>query len=321
MPRAAYSPQPAAGGISYDFTTAVVPTANSFAFTRASSGSRFNSSGTLVLETTNVLRFDYNPATLAIKGMLYEPAATNLRIRSAEIDNASWSKDNVTITANSVAAPDGNTVAETVTDTTTNNVHGGHTGTIATTAATDYTTSHHFKYNSLVFSTLSICEAGSQNGGYAAFNIQTGAVTQSAALTAGTLTGATITDIGGGWYRATVTARIASGSTAYYTVGTANAGTFVTEAYGREIHGGTTNAQYWWGSQAEIGARATSYIPTTTAAVTRAADNASFTIPAGVATLRYTFDDSSTQDVSVSPGSYTIPTNLNRPWIKTIVSL
>lgn len=73
-----------------------------------------------------------------------------------------------------------------------------------------------------------------------------------------------------------------------------------------------------FGVQLETGSKMTSYIPTTTAAVTRAIDQATFTIPAGVTQLKYTFDDNSTQTVSVSPGSYTIPATLNRANIKTI---
>lgn len=76
-----------------------------------------------------------------------------------------------------------------------------------------------------------------------------------------------------------------------------------------------------FGLQVELGSVVTSYIPTTTTQVTRAADNAAFTIPSTVSQLTYTFDDNSTQLVSVSPGAYSIPTNLNRPNILSIVGL
>ena len=74
-----------------------------------------------------------------------------------------------------------------------------------------------------------------------------------------------------------------------------------------------------YGAQLETGSVMTSYIPTTTVAVTRAADSAVFTIPAGIGHLTFTFDDNTTQTVVVSPGSYTIPATLNRPNIKSIV--
>lgn len=70
--------------------------------------------------------------------------------------------------------------------------------------------------------------------------------------------------------------------------------------------------------QLELGAFSTSFILTTGAAATRAADALSFTIPAGVTRLRYTFDDNSTQDVAVTAGAYTVPTDLNRAHIKRI---
>jgi len=50
---------------------------NAGTFTRTSSGWRFNASGQLVEETTDAPRFDYDPLTLAIKGLLIEEQRTN----------------------------------------------------------------------------------------------------------------------------------------------------------------------------------------------------------------------------------------------------
>ena len=46
---------------------------------------------------------------------------------------------------------------------------------------------------------------------------------------------------------------------------------------------------------------------------------ASFTIPSSIGHLAYTFGNGATQTVPVSPGAYTIPANLNSPWVAKIV--
>jgi hypothetical protein len=57
-------------------------------FTRASSATRVNSSGTIVTASTDVARIDYDPVTLACKGLLFEEARTNLLTYSEQFDNA-----------------------------------------------------------------------------------------------------------------------------------------------------------------------------------------------------------------------------------------
>jgi hypothetical protein len=54
-----------------------------FTLTRASAGWAFNSAGVLTSYATNVPRFDYDPATLAPRGLLLEEARTNLFLNSA----------------------------------------------------------------------------------------------------------------------------------------------------------------------------------------------------------------------------------------------
>lgn len=81
----------------------------------------------------------------------------------------------------------------------------------------------------------------------------------------------------------------------------------------------------FFGMQLELAAGAgyfathsSSYIATTTAGVTRSADVVTFAQPANCGHNTYTFSDGTTQTVSQSSGTATVPTNLNLPNIKFI---
>lgn len=63
-------------------------------FTRASTAWYFNSAGVLTAAAANAPRFDYDPATLQLKGMLVERAGTNLVLNSSVLATQS-----VTVTA------------------------------------------------------------------------------------------------------------------------------------------------------------------------------------------------------------------------------
>jgi len=58
--------------------------------------------------------------TLWQQGYLCEPQITNRLLYSEDFSNAAWAKTNVTVTANSTAAPDGTTTADTLTATAAN---------------------------------------------------------------------------------------------------------------------------------------------------------------------------------------------------------
>ncbi len=60
-------------------------------------------------------RFDFDPVTLAARGLLVEEQRTNLLTYSEQFDNAAWVKSGTTVTANAAAAPNGTVTADLVT--------------------------------------------------------------------------------------------------------------------------------------------------------------------------------------------------------------
>lgn len=94
-----------------DFTTASLD--SRVTVTRAlNTATAINSSGFIAVVNANLPRFDYNPVTLACKGLLIEEARTNILTYSEQFDNAAWAKLNVTVSANNTTSPDGTLNAE-----------------------------------------------------------------------------------------------------------------------------------------------------------------------------------------------------------------
>ena len=80
---------------------------------RASARTVTNSAGTLVSRASGEWALDYDPATLAVRGIPVEEQRTNLLLRNQQLDDAAWIRSGLSsVTANAVAAPDGTTTAE-----------------------------------------------------------------------------------------------------------------------------------------------------------------------------------------------------------------
>lgn len=208
-------------------------------------------------------RFDHNPITGESLGLLIEEQRTNLVLRSEEFDNAAWIKDSATISANSTTAPNGTVTADKIVSAAATAATG--VGQTTTFAVATYTGSVYAKIGEARFVQLLWSSSASTN--YANFDLQTGTVT------AGTYTSATITSVGDGWYRLTITSTLAAGSGGLF-AWLQNSGTAVR---GASYIGDGTSGIFLWGAQLEAGAFATSYIPTVASQVTRAADSASIT--------------------------------------------
>ena len=291
--------------------------------TGGTNGTRVNIGGTLVV--ASAARFDYSPSSVGtFRGLLYEPAQTNLLIKSEDF-STTWTPVSGSVTANTTVSPDGNTTADTFAEDTSTgrhilyqapNIVGG-----------IYEFSVYVKAGTGRYIQVQIGAAASDNSGVIA-DLQTGTITDTKIGTSAAVTSSSIQDAGGGWYRIVVRYRNASGGTAIPTYAIIAGSDSATPTYDANLsptYAGTGRTWRVWGAQLTTVLRRTgpvSYIPTAAATVTRAAEVMSITIPSGVTSVRVTADDSSTEDlIGLSAGSYTMPINLYRPGIKSIVSV
>ena len=232
-------------------------------FTRASTGTFVGSDGLLQSATTNEARFDHNPTTGESLGLLVEEARTNLLLRSEEFDNASWTNGNTTESGNVAVAPNGTLTADKLIE----NSGAGFKSIEQAVAISALTYTFSVYVKAVERSIIQLLWSGGASTNFANFNLATGTVT------AGTYTSATITPAGSDWFRLSITSVLAAGTFS----GIISLQTSASATRAASYTGNGTSGIYLWGAQLEAGASPTSYIPTTTATATRAADVASIT--------------------------------------------
>lgn len=241
--------------------------------TVANRSTRINKDGFIETVLDNVPRLDY-PLGGAVNGcpaLLLEPSAINSFIESQTLFTTHFVQG-LTLTGytNAATSPDGSVTAEKFVPDTANGVHGIANGSLlAITSGTTYTFSLFVKsdggpYNLIALQFDSATAWGATRN--CIFNASNGTNFSVPA-------GATMTseNYGNGWYRlrATLTA-VGSVAAAQYQYRI-----YVTNPSGSlswAAPSGNTNGIFCWGAQLETGSVATSYIPTTTAAITRSAE-------------------------------------------------
>jgi hypothetical protein len=210
---------------------------------------------------SNVPRLDYLGSTCPRLNL--EPQRTNLVTFSEQMDNASWIKLNGSVTANTAVSPDGYTNADKFVPNTTSGVHALRSNIFNQSAIA----SHSWFVKADGYSKIAVRES-ELVGNYASFNLSTGALISTNAT-------GSIVNYGNGWYRCTLVDT---------TIGLLAQTSIVVlpDSYttGDPLvnwSGDGTKGVLAYGAMVEIGAYATSYIPTLAASVTRVADAASKT--------------------------------------------
>jgi len=235
----------------------------------------------------NIPRLDYfaSGGVTGCPALLVEPSGKNEAFHSETwASGSNWHLSEggtprvtrATGSTDAFKAPDGTFTANALSPTSGNvfhNIYSNSSTNIAFTSGTIYTQSAFFKagtgdagrYVQLTFGSARFTQLG-----FANFDLQVGAVVASGGTSADTNRNARIENYGNGWYRCSFTATCNVNGTA---IGL-QAGLITASGATRlpTFAGTVTDVLYGWGAQLEASSVATSYIPTTTAAITRNAD-------------------------------------------------
>jgi hypothetical protein len=219
--------------------------------------------------TLNIPRLDYSLG--GCPNILLEPQRTNLLLQSSSFDSASWNKTRSTVTANATTSPSGVMDADTFTADGSSGVHQV-TQSVSVTSGTTYTYSIYVKKDTNNFVQLGASSTIFGLNFLANFDLNNGVVGS-----VGSSTTASIQDVGNGWYRCIIT-----GAATATTSGSISALIVPSASSARAESNTLSTSVFFWGAQLEAGSYATSYIPTTTASVTRNADQC---VKTGIADL------------------------------------
>ena len=210
-------------------------------------------------------------ATVTGSNGLIKWAPNNVLLQSESLDNASWTKQASTITANNTLAPDGTITADKIVEAATTAAHGVRQS--AALSALAATLSFYAKKAEREF--VNVWAFGGNidtTATRAGFNLTTGVATVRPGQTA------TIQDVGNGWYRCTVSIIITAAGSPTFHIGPNIAD--LTQDY----TGDGTSGVFIWGAQLELGSTATTYNNTSVRNLlgfSEAFDNAAWGTPTG----------------------------------------
>ncbi|MFL9839948.1 hypothetical protein ABS767_03135 [Sphingomonas sp. ST-64] len=291
----------------FDFMGGVLPVGATL--TRASPGVRWTPQGVLATLGADVARFDHHPVTGAPRGLLIEGAQTNALARSGALGSTPWSAASVVLSEGQ-ASPDGGTAATLVND----NAAASYGQVLQSFGATSGTVclSAYVRKDAVGKATRF---ALLRLGGNIDLGIDT--ATGEVADVRGNASGHGVEDCGA-WWRVWIATGASVASVTLHPACGAGAMTLAS------FNGAVVGATAVWGVQVEGRATPSSYIATGASAWTRAADVLTLNwgmlgVADGPVTIRYTFDDLSSQDgaATIAGGVTIVPTNLARARLRS----
>jgi hypothetical protein len=226
-----------------------------FTFERASSATRVNKQGLIETVGADQPRVDYLNNTNG--ALLLEPSRTNLVTKSENIQD--WNRASNASAEFGYEDPFKGNNAVKLTSSSTAQSYQVYQSSSALSSGTTYTFSMYAKKGTGHIFRL---DFGIPDNGFVHIDLRDGSLLQESGSTY--YDGYSVTPISNGWYRISMTATF--NSSAYYRAGLYNQQGDCYVAF----------------AQIEAGSYATSYIPTSGSAVTRAADSCSQTVPDGV---------------------------------------
>lgn len=249
----------------------VLGASGDFNVTRATSATRVNASGLIEVVASGIPRLDYfaSGGVVGCPALLVEPSGSNLALQSENF-TTTWGQTSLNITSGFTSPTNSN--LGTLIEATANTGRLRQTFTASLTSGVTSTFSLFAKLGTQSSGVTLVFQEGTAtnylSGACQSFRLDTGAVGTSGTLGAGfTIIGSGIENYGNGWYRCSFTVRLS------YTPSSANLTIRPTSTVTANLPvTASGDSCYIFGAQLETGSVATSYIPTTTAAVTRNAD-------------------------------------------------
>ena len=203
-------------------------------------------------------------------GVTFAKAEENLLLQSQDF-STTWANLASTDTANSTAAPDGTTTADTLTESATSSIHGIVQSGVSVISGTTYAFSIFIKKGTGATAPDVIQftwgASGFTSDVYVNYDISVGGGSSGTVTQAGaSVISSSITDVGNGWYRCTFTANAGATTTSGMTVLFTNNNPTATRA--PSYLGVVTADAFLWGAQLEQRSAVTDYTATTTQPIT-----------------------------------------------------